>query len=140
VDLRFPTHVSPEAQDFVRRLLRKDPKSRLQLSRVKDHPWIQRYAGAEGAPGGAAAAPGGSVAAGGGGGGGGSVAPTPAALGALSRLPYGVGAAAAAPTPAHAFSTVSAALAPSSLFASSGITATGLGGGGGAAGGAAPYR
>lgn len=43
VDLRFPTHVSAEARDFISRLLRKDPKQRLALSRVKDHPWIIRH-------------------------------------------------------------------------------------------------
>ncbi len=113
----------------MRRLLRKDPKSRLQLCRVKDHPWILRYAG-EGAAAGAAAAAGGAAAVGGGGGGGGGggVAPTPASHGAAARVPHG--AAASAPTPAHAFSTVAAGLAPSHLFASSGIPAAGGGGGG----------
>ena len=49
VNLRFPAHVSPEAQDFIRRLLRKDPRTRMALSRVKEHPWILRYAEAGGA-------------------------------------------------------------------------------------------
>lgn len=131
--------MSPEAQDFVRRLLRKDPKSRMQLSRVKDHPWIQRYAGGEGAVGGVATSGGAAAVAGGGGGGGGggsgggggavggAAAPTPAAHGTAARVPYGVGAN--APTPAHAFSTVSAAMAPAHLFASSGLTAAAWGGG-----------
>lgn len=44
VNLRFPAHVSPEAQDFIRRLLRKDPKTRMPLARVKEHPWILKYA------------------------------------------------------------------------------------------------
>ncbi len=44
VNLRFPAHVSPEAQDFIRRLLRKDPRTRLPLGRVKEHPWILKYA------------------------------------------------------------------------------------------------
>ena len=43
VDLRFPSHVSQEAQDFIRRLLRKDAKSRMPLSKVKEHPWVIRY-------------------------------------------------------------------------------------------------
>ena len=43
VDLKFPAHVSLEAQDFIRRLLRKDPKTRMPLSKVKDHPWVVRY-------------------------------------------------------------------------------------------------
>ncbi len=41
--MKFPAHVSLEAQDFIRRLLRKDPKTRMPLSKVKDHPWVVRY-------------------------------------------------------------------------------------------------
>jgi len=43
VDLKFPQHVSPEARDLVTRLLKRDPKQRLPLSKVKDHPWIVRH-------------------------------------------------------------------------------------------------
>lgn len=62
VDLIFPPHVSPEAKDFVTRLLKKDPKQRMPLERVKTHPWIVKHlsaiaaAGAGGGGGGAAAA------------------------------------------------------------------------------------
>jgi serine/threonine protein kinase len=47
VDLRFPSHVSAEARDFISRLLRKEPKQRMPLSKVKDHPWIIRHTSAE---------------------------------------------------------------------------------------------
>ena len=40
VDLKFPPHVSPEAQDFVRRLLRKEPAKRMPLAEVRRHAWI----------------------------------------------------------------------------------------------------
>ena len=43
VDLRFPPHVSPEARDFITRLLKKDPRARMPLDRVKAHPWIARH-------------------------------------------------------------------------------------------------
>lgn len=61
VDLRFPAHVSKDAEDFIRRLLRKDPKARMPLDRVKLHPWIQRNTAplpAEGAAGSAGTAAG----------------------------------------------------------------------------------
>ena len=43
VDLKFPPHVSPEARDLVTRLLRRDPKQRLPLSKVKEHVWVARH-------------------------------------------------------------------------------------------------
>jgi len=89
VDLRFPAHVSLEAQDFIRRLLRKDPKTRMALSKVKEHPWIVRYSTEAGMASAAVpAAP---------------PAVTPGGMGApaaLSRLPPGVGVDA---TPAGGF-------------------------------------
>jgi aurora kinase len=57
VDLRFPAHVSPEARDFVSRLLKKDPRARMPLAQVKGHPWIAKHsvelasASANGVPG-----------------------------------------------------------------------------------------
>lgn len=101
VDLRFPAHVSPDARDFISRLLKKDPRQRMPLERVKFHPWIVRNAGAEGAPTAAvpgavpapvaaAAAPTGYAAYGGAGAGAGAVSATPAAAvagsGAYSRV------------------------------------------------------
>ena len=50
VDLQFPAHVSPEARDFISRLLRKDPKQRLPLDRVPLHPWIQKHTAPPAAP------------------------------------------------------------------------------------------
>lgn len=53
VDLRFPSHVSTEARDFIIKLLRKEPKTRMPLSQVRYHAWIQRHtqdAAANGAP------------------------------------------------------------------------------------------
>ena len=43
VDLKFPPHVSPEARHFIEHLLRKDPRARMALSRVKSHPWIVKH-------------------------------------------------------------------------------------------------
>ena len=43
VDLRFPAHVSPEAQSFISKLLVKDPKQRLPLAQVDAQPWIKKY-------------------------------------------------------------------------------------------------
>lgn len=42
VDLRFPDHVSSEAQDLIRKLLVKEADQRLELSEVLKHPWITR--------------------------------------------------------------------------------------------------
>ena len=43
LDLRFPTYVSDLAQDFIRKLLVLDPKKRMPLSEVKNHPWIKKH-------------------------------------------------------------------------------------------------
>jgi len=72
VDLRFPSHVSSLGKDFVQRLLKKDPASRMSLSHVPRHPWIQQFLKPAGAGAGAGSASkgggGGSVTAAGGGG------------------------------------------------------------------------
>ncbi|RYG55601.1 hypothetical protein EON66_04920, partial [archaeon] len=39
VDLRFPAHVSPDARDFISRLLKRDPKQRMPLEEARAHPW-----------------------------------------------------------------------------------------------------
>ena len=44
VDLRFPSHVSAEARDFISKLLVKEPKSRMALHQVATHPWILKEA------------------------------------------------------------------------------------------------
>lgn len=43
LDYRFPSHVSPEAKDMIRRLLHKHAERRLSLFEVLRHPWIQRH-------------------------------------------------------------------------------------------------
>ncbi|KAF9959247.1 Serine/threonine-protein kinase ark1 [Modicella reniformis] len=45
VDLFIPKHVSEEAKDLIRKLLRYLPDQRLALERVLLHPWITRYNG-----------------------------------------------------------------------------------------------
>ena len=40
LDIRFPSYVSEEAQDFIRKLLVINPKDRMPLSEVNKHPWI----------------------------------------------------------------------------------------------------
>ncbi|CAK9784356.1 kinase-like protein [Cutaneotrichosporon oleaginosum] len=43
VDLHVPSHVSPEATDLIKRLLRYHPEDRLPLADVLKHPWIKKY-------------------------------------------------------------------------------------------------
>ncbi|BEJ17090.1 hypothetical protein CspHIS471_0604910 [Cutaneotrichosporon sp. HIS471] len=43
IDLHVPSHVSPEATDLIKRLLRYHPDDRLPLADVLQHPWIKRY-------------------------------------------------------------------------------------------------
>ena len=43
LDIRFPSHVSESAQDFIRKLLVLNPHDRMPLSEVKNHPWIKKY-------------------------------------------------------------------------------------------------
>ena len=43
VDLRVPSHVSPEAKDLITRLLVHNPEKRLQLDQVITHPWVLKY-------------------------------------------------------------------------------------------------
>ena len=40
VDYTFPAHVSEGARDLIRKLLVKNPRGRLPLSKVREHPWI----------------------------------------------------------------------------------------------------
>jgi len=42
VDLRFPPGVASDAQDLIRRLLRKEPSKRLPLDQIASHPWVLR--------------------------------------------------------------------------------------------------
>lgn len=43
VDLKIPEYVSMEAQDLIKKLLRHDPKDRLSLENVLQHPWLFKY-------------------------------------------------------------------------------------------------
>ena len=43
MDLRFPPHVSEEAEDFIRKLLVLDPRGRMLLKDALNHPWIKKY-------------------------------------------------------------------------------------------------
>jgi len=42
VDLRFPAGVPVDAQDLIRKLLRKDPRERMSLKLISKHPWVVR--------------------------------------------------------------------------------------------------
>jgi aurora kinase len=42
VDLRFPPEVPVDAQDLIRKLLRKDPRQRMSLKLIPKHPWVVR--------------------------------------------------------------------------------------------------
>lgn len=50
VDLHFPEHVSAAAQDMIRAILVKEPKNRLALSKLLEHPWIVENASPNGIP------------------------------------------------------------------------------------------
>lgn len=43
VDLNIPSFVEEDAADLIRQLLQKDPKKRLPLAEVANHPWIVKY-------------------------------------------------------------------------------------------------
>lgn len=43
VDLKFPRHLSFNAQDFISRLLVRDPKHRMTLEESLQHPWMKSY-------------------------------------------------------------------------------------------------
>ena len=43
LDIRFPSHVSEGAQDFIRKLLVLDPTKRMSFAEVRNHPWIKKY-------------------------------------------------------------------------------------------------
>jgi len=42
VELNFPSHVSVDAENFIRRLLQRDPCRRMQLSNIYLHPFIRK--------------------------------------------------------------------------------------------------
>eukprot|EP01104_Vermistella_antarctica_P013395 TRINITY_DN4040_c0_g1_i1.p1 TRINITY_DN4040_c0_g1~~TRINITY_DN4040_c0_g1_i1.p1 ORF type:complete len:464 (+),score=118.29 TRINITY_DN4040_c0_g1_i1:95-1393(+) len=42
VYLRFPSHVSEEAQDLIKKMLVYEPKDRLPLAEIRKHPWLKR--------------------------------------------------------------------------------------------------
>ncbi|CAM9740228.1 unnamed protein product [Scytosiphon promiscuus] len=46
VDIRYPSHVKPDARDLIDRLVRKKPSARLPLEMVPQHPWIMKWASA----------------------------------------------------------------------------------------------
>lgn len=43
VDLKIPPHVSEDAADLIRGLLKYNPQDRMPLGDVLEHPWIKRY-------------------------------------------------------------------------------------------------
>nr|KAI8762999.1 aurora kinase A-A-like; partial [Biomphalaria glabrata] len=43
VDYKFPDYVSEGARDLISKLLRHDPKARLPLEEVLQHPWVVKY-------------------------------------------------------------------------------------------------
>lgn len=38
----LPSHLSPEAKDLINSLLQKNPKDRIGLEQILDHPFIKR--------------------------------------------------------------------------------------------------
>jgi len=43
IDLKFPHYISEDARDLIRKLLVKEPKKRLHLSQVPEHPFIIKH-------------------------------------------------------------------------------------------------
>lgn len=41
-EYQMPTHISPEAQDLIRRMLQPDISRRILFSEIKKHPWLQQ--------------------------------------------------------------------------------------------------
>lgn len=42
--IRFPPHVSPDAREFIQKLLHSDPRQRMRLRDALAHPWIRQHA------------------------------------------------------------------------------------------------
>jgi serine/threonine protein kinase len=42
-EVKFPSHLSNECRDLIRKLLNKNPKERLSLKDVINHNWIKQY-------------------------------------------------------------------------------------------------
>lgn len=40
-DYQMPTHISPPAQDLIKRMLQPDPLKRIKFSMIKNHPWLR---------------------------------------------------------------------------------------------------
>ncbi|GBL92254.1 Aurora kinase A-B [Araneus ventricosus] len=47
VALRFPSFVSTDAQDFISRLLKKEPSERMSVDSVLKHPWVLKHTAEE---------------------------------------------------------------------------------------------
>jgi len=43
VQLTFPDYLSEDAKDFISKLLVREPKKRLALDKVLEHPWIVNH-------------------------------------------------------------------------------------------------
>jgi 5'-AMP-activated protein kinase catalytic alpha subunit len=39
---KIPTHVSPDAQDLIQRLLVLDPEKRISIEEIREHKWFNR--------------------------------------------------------------------------------------------------
>jgi serine/threonine protein kinase len=43
IECKFPSYISEGARDLIRKLLVKEPKKRLHLSQIPEHPWIVKH-------------------------------------------------------------------------------------------------
>ncbi len=41
-DFQIPSHVSPEAQDLIQRLLQPNVNKRIRFHEIKSHPWVRK--------------------------------------------------------------------------------------------------
>ena len=42
-DIKFPDHLSKDAVSFVKKLLKKNPEKRMELTDALSHPFLQEY-------------------------------------------------------------------------------------------------
>ena len=43
VDLKFPKHLSEDIENFIRRLLVRNPEGRMSLEDAIEHSWMKKY-------------------------------------------------------------------------------------------------
>ena len=50
MDIQFPVHISPEAENLIRRMLVIKPENRISFPELFIHPWLRNIIGPDGLP------------------------------------------------------------------------------------------